>query len=279
MSSRERTLTLSGQNGLPLGQNCSFLEAIVSSYLALSTSWGLWAGDCSLSPVDGALVIEGLDTSRVAGNFSSYPINVPTAELPCPFQVTIEHIDYDTPDGISHSLLTNESTRIVACIEPYEDSLRFTSDVTSNFANITGYNDSYPLQTSPSDNIPIRNLTIILDNGYTTTIPNSELFTLKSGSDAEGQYAVVNASIVKAEIPTSSGSAPNYLSGLFLTYNYLVVDYESSTFKLGPLWEEINLRIRSLLRLFVFQRTQWKRPGFPGTRKAKYMAVSLLEFS
>ena len=211
------------------------MAAVTESNLAPSKAWGLWAGDRSLSPADGALTIGGYDPARVAGNFTTFPLGTWTLQQPCPLQVTVKSIMYNQPNG-STELLTSEN--MVACIEPFQDRLTFTPDVAQKFANVTGYNSSYSGLTYPTAQAPDGSLTITLENNYTTIVPNSELVALKRGSDSLGHYAITNSSIVETEIVYNARSDPATvqptLGGIYLTFNYLVVDYESGQFQLAP---------------------------------------------
>ena len=221
--------------GLPLGQNSSFLAAVSQASLAPSKAWGLWAGDRSLSPADGALTIGGYDPARVAGDFATFPVGIWSLQQPCPLQVTVRDVIYKRQNGASESLI---SENMVACIEPFHEHLTLTPAAVERFANVTNYNSSYPGLTYPSAQAPDGDLTIVLENNYTTVIPNSELFTLKRGSDQLGHYAITNSSIVETPITYNAQSDPTTiqptLSGIYLTFNYLVVDYESGQFQLAP---------------------------------------------
>ena len=227
--------TLGTEAGLPLGQNSSFLAALTEANVAPSKAWGLWVGDRSLSPADGTLTVGGYDPSRVAGNFTTFPLGDWTLQQPCPLQVTIGAIMYNQPNGTSELLTSN---KMVACIEPNLDHLTFTPDVVEKFAIVTGYNPSFADLTYPTALAPDGSLTIILDNNYTTVIPNSELVALKRGSDELGQYAITNSSIVETAITYNTQSDPTtiqpILGGTYLTFNYLVVDYESRQFQMAP---------------------------------------------
>lgn len=226
---------LGTEAGLPLGQNSSFLAAVTEANVAPSKAWGLWVGDRSLSPADGTLTVGGYDSSRVAGNFTTFPLGDWTLQQPCPLQVTVSSIMYNQPNGSSELLTSNN---MVACIEPNSDRLTFTPDVVENFANITGYNPSFADLTYPTAQAPDGNLTITLDNNHTTVIPNSELVALKRGSDEFGHYEITNSSIVETSITYNAQSDPTttqpILGGTYLTFNYLVVDYESGQFQMAP---------------------------------------------
>ena len=142
---------------------------------------------------------------------------------------------YNQPNGSSY-LLTSED--MVACVEPFQAHFTFTPNVINRFANVTGYNSSYGGLTYPTAQAPDGNITITLENNYTTVIPNSEYVTLKRGSDQFGHYAITNSSVVETNLAYNAQSDPTtvqpILGGIYLTLNYLVVDYESGQFQLAP---------------------------------------------
>ncbi|KAL8650050.1 MAG: hypothetical protein Q9210_004049 [Variospora velana] len=223
--------------GLPLGQNSSFLAAVTKAKVAPSSVWGLDAGDRSLSPRDGNLVIGGYDNSRIAGNLTAFPIGNWT-HLPCPLQVTVTELWYSTPDSTRrNSLFDGNTTSMVACIEPFQQRFTFLPSMARQFARWTRYNDSYPDLTFPVR--PSGALEIKLDNGYTTFISNDHLFTPKRGSDKDGHYVVTNSSIFESGMEDNSDKQNGdsdvrpTLGGLFLTYNYLVVDYDDNRFQMA----------------------------------------------
>ncbi|KAL9048292.1 MAG: hypothetical protein Q9206_006111 [Seirophora lacunosa] len=224
--------------GLPLGQNSSFLAAVTEARVAPSTVWGLDAGDRSLSPRDGNLVVGGYDTSRIAENLTTFPIGDWT-QLPCPLQVTVTELWYITPGSARRdSLFDSNTTSMIACVEPFQQRFTFLPSMVKQFARWTRYNDTYPDLTFPSR--PPGALEIKLDNGYRTVIPNEHLFTPKRGSDRDGHYVVTNSSVLETGIADNTDKQDGdpdlqpILGGLFLTFNYLVVDYDNSRFQLAP---------------------------------------------
>lgn len=229
------TLTHAGaQSGLPLGTNSSFLSAAVKGSVAPSTAWGLWPGSRSLDPVDGLLVVGGYDASRVNGNFTTFPIGQWSLTQACPFQVNVTGLSYS---GIS--LLGNGTQNMIACVEPSVQHIELPPTLAQAFGNATNQNTSfYNGMTYPSSAGPNGTLSITLSNNYTTTITNSELFTLERGSDQYGRYSIVNTSVVEAGVADTRTSNPDTvtptLGGLFLTFNYLLVDYEKGQFQLAP---------------------------------------------
>ncbi|KAL9608423.1 MAG: hypothetical protein Q9204_009237, partial [Flavoplaca sp. TL-2023a] len=71
-----------------------------------------------------------------------------------------------------------------------------------------------------------------------TVIPNDHLFTPQRGSDQNGQYVVTNTSVLETGIAYNVDDADAdvqlILGGLYLTYNYLVVDYDKNQFQMAP---------------------------------------------
>ncbi|KAL9594361.1 MAG: hypothetical protein Q9219_007075 [cf. Caloplaca sp. 3 TL-2023] len=224
--------------GLPLGQNSSFLAAVTQAKVAPSSVWGLDAGDRSLSPRDGSLMVGGYDNSRVAGQMTTFPIGNWTQQ-PCPLQVTVAQVDYFGPDNSTrYSLFDSSTSRMVACVEPFQQRSTFLPSMVKRFANLTQYNATYVGLTFPTELRPNGSLDIILDNGYRTIIPNDHLFNLKRGSDDNGHYVVTNSSIVETGIANNvdenDADVQPILGGLFLTFNYLVVDYDNNHFQMAP---------------------------------------------
>lgn len=224
-------------SGLPLGQNSSFLAAVTKDRVAPSTIWGLDAGDRSLSPRDGNLVVGGYDTSRIVGDLTTFPIGNWT-HLPCPLQVTVTEVWYFIPGtNTRNSLFESNMTSMIACVEPFQHRFTFLPSMVKQFARWTRYNDAYPALTFPR--LPGGALEIRLDNGYRTIIPNDHLFTPKRGSDEDGHYVVTNSSIVESGIEDNTDNMDGdsdlrpILGGLFLTFNYLVVDYDNNRFQMA----------------------------------------------
>ena len=231
--------TSGGQAGLPLGKDSSFLAAVTKAKVAPSEAWGLWAGDRSLDPVDGELVIGGYDKARTIGNFSTFPLGDWSQSRPCPLQVTVKSVTYVDPYYGSYAILNDTTDEVMAaCVEPFQERFTFTPDMASNFAYITDYNGTDEDFTYPIDDAPLGNLTITLDNGYTTTIPNEKFVTLLRGSDKNGRYVVTNSSVAEAgiayNIDDDDDDVQPLLGGLFLSMNYLVVDYEKNQFQMAP---------------------------------------------
>ncbi|KAL8684689.1 MAG: hypothetical protein Q9218_008187, partial [Villophora microphyllina] len=84
---------------------------------------------------------------------------------------------------------------------------------------------------------PSGDLIITLDNDFSTTIPNNALFTPKRGSDQFGHYVITNSSLIEAGVAYNLQGDPSgiqpLLGGVWLTQNYLLVDYRKGQFSLG----------------------------------------------
>jgi hypothetical protein len=225
------------QSGLPLGTNSSFLRAAVSGKVAPSQVFGLWGGSRGINPRDGLVVVGGYDRARVeaGSDFTTFPIGQWSLKRACPLQVTIANLTYA---GLP--LIPNNNDELVVCIEPSTQRFVFPPSVANTFAIYTGQNETmhpgkmrYNVASRPTGD-----LTVTLSNGYQSTISNEELFAPLRGSDENGRYAIINESIVEASVADTRKHNPSdidsILGGLFLTFNYLLVDYENSEFKLAP---------------------------------------------
>ncbi|KAF2679689.1 hypothetical protein K458DRAFT_445622 [Lentithecium fluviatile CBS 122367] len=225
------------QSGLSLGTNSSFLRAAVAGGVAPSEVFGLWSGSRGVDhPRDGQLFVGGYDRARVGptASFSTFPVAQWSLERACPLQVTITDLRYA---GLP--LLPNGTNKLIACIEPAIHRLVFPPEIAEKFANYTSHNPTahpgrleYDVTKRPTDV-----LTITLSNGYSTGISNEELFAPLRTHDENGRYAIINDRVVEAFVADTRGVDPadvdTMLGGLFLTFNYLIVDYAKGEFKLA----------------------------------------------
>ena len=206
-----------------MGSNSSFTSAAVASGIAPSEVLGLWTGSRSLAPVDGLLVVGGYDQSRIASDFTNFTIAPETSAKKCPLQVQIASIRYADEE------LHHDDEPLTACVEPYYHRFILPPTITAAFANATNQNTTaYPvgLRYSATPRPPGA-LTITLSNGYRTTVINNELFTLLRGSDERGRYAILDNTAVEAGLQDprdANFETMLILGGLFLTFNYLLVD-------------------------------------------------------
>jgi hypothetical protein len=181
------------------------------------------------------LVVGGYDKARIdpESEFTRFPVGQWSLEYACPLQVTITNLTFaDQP-------LMNASQEIHACIEPSAQRFFLPPGVAHSFAEITGQNSTlYPEGMHYNvSNRPVGDLRIQLSNGYESTIPNDELFAPLRGSDKNGRYAIVNDTVLEAFIGDTREENPdevkNTIGAIFLTFNYLMVDYEKGEFNLA----------------------------------------------
>jgi hypothetical protein len=183
----------------------------------------------------------------VGGPWSNFTTQAGYINNPCPLQVMVKDIRLNNERG-SHSLFADSDARVVACIDPLQNQFTFTQKMYDLFANLTEHptdpsiegGTNFTQQTFPLRNEPlIGNLTVELSNGYTTVIPHYEFVSQERGTDAEGKYAVVNESRIMVAAGTTGTSSLDgvevlILGGVYLSQNYLFVDYESGLFHLAP---------------------------------------------
>jgi hypothetical protein len=176
-------------------------------------------------------VIGGYDAARVEGDLTTF-----NTFQDCATCVVVTNITYDSANG-SSSLFSNSSETLEVILEPFARVLELPQDIFDNFARASQgtWNESLELLTYPRANPPSGNLTITLQNGYSTVIPASELFSLSRLYDSEGVYSITNPDHTIAEVGnyTDPGYLPDW--GIpFLTMNYLIVDYGKGNFQMAP---------------------------------------------
>ncbi|KAH0562035.1 hypothetical protein GP486_003261 [Trichoglossum hirsutum] len=235
-------LTSTNRSGLAIGSGSSFLQKLLSVSAAPSRAFGLFYGSRSQSrPTDGALTIGGIDLARLKGRWSNHSAGMQGLDYSCPLQVRIKDIRLNNTKG-SFSLLADPQLTVPACIDPQQNAFTFTQAIYNLWSNFTGHpaNGSLPgeppftSQTYPKDREPlIGTLTVTLDDGFETIIPHYELLSEERGNDAQGRYAVVNASRVMAAVSNDETLPVPILGGVYLSQNYLFVDYDKGTFHLA----------------------------------------------
>ncbi|KAK2060621.1 hypothetical protein LY76DRAFT_509645 [Colletotrichum caudatum] len=236
------------KSAVAFGPNSSTLESFIRNEVAPTRSFGLDYGSTSeLYPRDGQLIVGGYNEARFNAshvtNFRMWGANAPVA---CPLQVTIADIILTNKNG-DHPL-TDPGVRIAACIDTVHNSFTFTPAIFNKFqqignntgnGNVTGFSkeafdeSSFPVGREPL----IGTLTIRLTNGYTTVIPHYELVSHVRGTDSRGKYAVLNNTRLSTTISSGIsdlGENVPILGGVFLSQNYLHVDYDAGTFWLSP---------------------------------------------
>lgn len=209
-----------------MGRTSTFVDVLVSSGLAPSTMWSLWPGS-AVEDIDGMWIIGGKDEDRYTGELSAYE-----SYWNCPVALHITNVTYNTDQGSTS--LANEI--FWACGDPFYDTIELPLFMYENFQNATGgvYNGTLDRLIYSSDNLPTGNLTITLSDGYTTTIPSSELFTLAQGWEGSVYMTESSSNPTVAQVQFAGTKYLPWFGIPFLTMNYLVMDFANDYFFLGP---------------------------------------------
>ena len=183
------------------------------------------------------LVIGGYDRARInsTSNFTRFPVGQWTLNRACPLQVSIRNLTF-----ASLPLMKAGDADIQACIEPSMQRFTLPPAVALSFASYTLQNSTLFPKTMRYDVTarPAGDLQITLSNGYQSTISNQELFQPLRASDKTGRYTISNDSVVEAFISDTrdlkASDVAVTLGAMFLTFNYLMVDYAKGEFNLAP---------------------------------------------
>ncbi|KAI1850281.1 hypothetical protein JX266_004139 [Neoarthrinium moseri] len=227
---------------LALGPSSSFISRLVEHSWAPTRNIGLYYGSRSQNQAkDGRLIIGGFDEARFdASTEAEFPLFGYGAAISCPLQVMLADVILTNSEG-NHSLFRDPDSRVPACIDTIQNAFTFTKTMYDQWAGLTRHIDfdgsNYTGQTYPADREPLLGtLTIKLSNGYTSVIPHFELVSNERGTDDQGKYAVLNSSRVMAAIQSGQGDLGNdvpQLGGVFLSQNYLRIDYDQKKFWLA----------------------------------------------
>ncbi len=232
------------KSALALGPKSSVLERLVDNHLAPSAAFSIDYGSRSeLYPRDGQAVFGGVNDARYDSKTkTTFPMWGYAAPVNCPLQVLLEDVILTNANG-NHSLFDDPGSTVTACVDTIQNAFTWTPDMFATWQNLTNWvasdsNGVYDQQTYPMDREPlIGTLTIKLANGHTTVIPHYELLTQERGTDPQGKYAVINSSRIMAAVQAGEsdlGDNIPILGGVYLSQNYLHVDYDAGEFWLSP---------------------------------------------
>lgn len=236
--------TSSNRSSLGLGINSSVISSLVRANVAPSPELGLFYGSRSIQyPSNGEMVIGGYNSGLVNGTFSNFSLGSSYLDQPCPLQVLLKDVVVTTSNGTRTSIMPDPGARVPACVNPVENAFQFTPAMYKVWAGLTQHPSNPPPDGSKNftdQTYPLANealideLIITLEGGYKVTIPHFELVTLERGVNAQGLYDVINSSRIQAAV-TSNGGRFNFpvLGGVFLSQNYLKVDYSHKIFSLA----------------------------------------------
>lgn len=236
----------SNRSELPLGLSSSWLTKLEEADAIPHKTVGLYYGSRSMNrPQDGELVIGGYNKGRVNGPFHNFSLgmNYHLTE-PCPLQVLLTNVIVRDAKGRNSSLIPDTGTRVPACINPVENAFTFSQSMFATWAKVTHHPSTAPAdgshnfsaQTYPRDAQQyISDLVVVLDGDYEVVIPHYELLSLERGDNAQGLYDVVNASRIQAAVQSTDDVFDfPILGGVFLSQQYLLVDYINKRFGLAP---------------------------------------------
>lgn len=237
---------------LGLGIDSLLLDTAVKMNVTPSRGWSMDAGSQSIDhPRSGELVLGGYNKGRLDGSLTWQDVSDMSGDRPCPLRTRITDM-YITLGNATQIPLKSSSEIIQACIEPYDNVFRFTPGMLLNWKQITGFEDSMldtfstqnPQGLSFTENpLPYNSsklfdwsLSITLDSGYTTTIPQYELMAPLRGWDVLGNKKVVPGvtAVGILKEPTGVGEIPT-LGKVFLSQSYLAVNYDQYKFGLAKL--------------------------------------------
>lgn len=238
----------SNRSELPLGVSSSWLTKLEEADAIPETTLGLYYGSRSMNrPQDGELVIGGYNQARINGPFHNFSLGMNYhLKEPCPLQVLLTNVIVRDAKGRNSSLIPDTGNRVPACINPAENAFLFTKSMYATWAKVTHHPSNPPAdgsqnfssQTYPRDAQQyILDLIVVLDGDYEVVIPHHELISLERGNNAQGLYDVVNSSRIQAAVQsTGDGDVFDFpiLGGVFLSQQYLLVDYINKRFGLAP---------------------------------------------
>lgn len=241
------------RSALALGRSSSLLRRLLGTNLIPALPWSLEIGSRSESkPRDGQLILGGYNAARRDLPTSArFNLSAFSAPAPCLLQVLLSDVVLtDHVTGVSTSLFEDPGARVAACVDPLQNAFTFTPTMFAKWQRLTGWipydGSNYSQQTYPADReAQMGTLTIKLAGagGYESVVPHWELVSHERGNDTNGVYRVLNTSRVMAAVTggqTDYGDGVPVLGGVFLTQNYVVVDYPANEFWLSPMEEGIR---------------------------------------
>ncbi|KAH8890368.1 hypothetical protein GQ53DRAFT_782437 [Thozetella sp. PMI_491] len=230
-------------SAIALGPKSSTVQRFVAHGLAPTSRFSMDYGSRSeLYPRDGQVIFGGVNDARFdSSKKTEFAMWGAGAAVNCPLQVLVSDVILGNKDG-NFSLFSDPDAKVSACIDTIQNSFTLTQSMFAKFQSLGKHIDydgsNYSSQSFPISSEPLLGtLTIKLANGYTSVIPHHELVGHERGTDAQGKYAVVNNTRLQAAVASGQsdlGSNIPILGGVFLTSNYLEVDYEAGKFWLSP---------------------------------------------
>ena len=225
---------------LAIGPSSNLADWLVDSGLAPSRLVSFYAGSRSqLHGEDGEIMFGGYDRSRLAGEWTDYPINAGLRDASdCPLQILIRDIKVNQGNG-SSSLLADSRSSIPACVDPLQNNFWLTPSIFDRYMRLAGWNGSVAdrVQTptfSPSAAPLLCNVTVSIAIVMSVYVPNYEMVSQVRGPNDVGTYAVTDPSRLQLAVSTNNTARVPTLGGVFMSQLYMKIDYERGIFSLAP---------------------------------------------
>ncbi|KAF2727711.1 acid protease [Polyplosphaeria fusca] len=214
-----------------MGQASTLLDTLAARDMIAGRTYSLYIGqgfDRAGGAVNGSNTFGGYDSGRFTGDVHRYPMSLNRRN---PMAVKVKDIVLSSDSKSNTSLFDSskfpdtKTTSFDAEITTDQFPLSLPYDVTQNFMkqlnaqeDNTWGDNSLKAASGPSADKPL-SLTIVLEDGFTVTIPPEVL---------------INASnITPIQKRDADDTRPYYLSAAFLGQVYLMADYESYSFYLA----------------------------------------------
>ncbi|OLN86915.1 hypothetical protein CCHL11_04618 [Colletotrichum chlorophyti] len=231
------------RSAIALGPDSSTISSFVRNKLVPTEAFSIDFGSTSESySRDGQIVFGGVNEARYNESTKvEFPLWGAGVAAPCPLQVLIADVVVTNKNGDT-SLMSDPNARIPACIDTVQNSFSLTTAMFSKLQTIGNHiatdGKAFGDAEFPADRESLLgSLTIKLSNGYTTVIPHYEFVSHVRGTDSRGTYAVLNNTRITANVASGLSDLGNnitILGGIYLSQNYLHVDYKANKFWLSP---------------------------------------------
>ncbi|KAF3917843.1 hypothetical protein ABW20_dc0105778 [Dactylellina cionopaga] len=246
------------KSGVGMGRWSTFLDRLYEFGHVPSRVWGFAQGSYSdADSHDGELVVGGYNPKAISGEFRNFTISdvgkdtYGRSGLHCPLQITVSGFSISVGQS-TYSLMPDENFKLLACIDPFQQSISMPVSMMSRFLEITGAmipppngaESPKPLVLSTSDR-KIENVTITIQqdsDSFQVTIPGNETMNPSYGKLPDGKIGFLEGgNFTQLEFRNRSDNypvddsslPPMIIGGIFLSQQYLLVDYSRNTFGLA----------------------------------------------
>lgn len=215
-------------NNLPLSYISVFMKSLLSTGQILSRVIGYWPGTRNPGN-DSSLVLGGYDRNRME---TQDFFTIDTSEE-CYICTNVTHLTFDGPNG-TVDLFEGYEGPLAVIFEMAFPDIKLDTVIMNNLMRATGaeWNSTLGRLVYPSR--PEGNITVTLQNNYTTTILNEEFFAPRPvltengtiGQDPDLYVALVGNGTLPGQ--------PRLWGRPFLSMNYLIADWSRRQIHLSP---------------------------------------------